>query len=99
MPGTVTSLALKASTNPARILGLQNKGHLTLGADADITVLDYEKQKPFMSLSNGKVVMYNGYVSGKGGRIITTSQGQKYVKEKGLEPLVVSLADSGFYKW
>jgi dihydroorotase len=28
------------STNPARLLGLTNKGRLTVGADADITLLD-----------------------------------------------------------
>lgn len=95
---SMEEFVLKTSTNPARILGLNNKGHLNIGADADITVLDLAQQKPFMSIANGKVVMYDGYVCGKGGKIITTTQGEAFVKEKGLEPLVVDLANSGFYK-
>lgn len=94
---TMEEFVLKASTNPARILGLKNKGHFRIGADADITVLDFDRQKPFMSLGNGKVIMYNGYVCGKGGKIITTAQGEAYVKEKGLDSLVVDLSNSGLY--
>lgn len=89
----------KASTNPAKILGLKNKGHFKIGSDADITVVDLEKQKPFMSMVNGNVIMYNGYVCGKGGQIITTSKGVKSVEDKGLSPLVVDLAESGFYSF
>lgn len=32
------------STNPARILGLKNKGRLTVGADADLTILNLHKE-------------------------------------------------------
>ncbi|MBI5167490.1 MAG: dihydroorotase [candidate division NC10 bacterium] len=32
------------STNPARILGLNNKGHLGVGADADLTILDLKRE-------------------------------------------------------
>lgn len=34
------SAVAKMSTHPARILGLQTKGHLAAGADADITIID-----------------------------------------------------------
>ncbi|MDR0871100.1 MAG: dihydroorotase [Planctomycetaceae bacterium] len=34
----------KLSANPAKILGLKNKGTLQVGADADITVIDPDKQ-------------------------------------------------------
>lgn len=95
---TMKEFVLKASYNPAQILGLKNKGHFTLGADADITVLDFERQKPFMSLANGKVVMYNGYVCGSGTHIITTAAGVDYVKERGLETIVVDFNESTFYK-
>ena len=30
----------KLTNNPAKILGLKNKGHLSVGADADITIID-----------------------------------------------------------
>ena len=43
-PGLISleELVMKMSCNPARILGL-NKGHLGIGADADITVIDPDR--------------------------------------------------------
>jgi hypothetical protein len=94
---TLKEFVQKTSYNPARILGLTNKGHFTLGADADISVLDLEGQQAVMSLVNGKVIMYNGYVCGRGSQVITTAAGASYIREKGLTPIVVDLAQSGFY--
>ena len=37
-----------------------------------------------MSLANGQVIMYNGYVCGKGGNIITTSLEKQMLDERGL---------------
>lgn len=86
---SVEEFVLKTSYNPAQILGLQNKGQLGVGSDADITVVDLESQKPVLSLSNGKVIMFKGYACGTGTRMITTPLGEASVKEHGLEPLVV----------
>ena len=36
---SMNDFARKASYNPARILGLVDKGHFSIGADADITVV------------------------------------------------------------
>ena len=88
----------KTSANPARILGLRNKGHLGAGADADITVLDLARQKAVLGMAHGRLIMYQGHVCGSGGRFITTAAGAGAVKEKGLEPIVVDLADSAFYR-
>ncbi len=88
----------KTSINPARILGLKNKGHFGSGADADITVLDLARQKAVLGMANGKLVMYQGHVCGRGGRFITTAAGAGAVKAKGLQPIVVDLADSAFYR-
>ena len=96
---SMEEFVIKTSVNPAKILGLTNKGHFQMGADADITVLDFERQKPFMSMANGQVIMYNGFVCGQGGKIITTAQGEKAVQEKGLQSIVVDLPNSGFYRW
>jgi len=42
LANTLTPMQIVAilSTNPAKILGLENKGHLQPGADADITIID-----------------------------------------------------------
>lgn len=86
----------KTSYNPAQMLGLVNKGALSIGKDADITVIDKEKSEAIMTIVNGSLIMYKGYVCGAGGRIITTAAGEDYVRLKGLEPLVVNLSDSNF---
>lgn len=44
----------KTSLNPARMLRLKNKGHLSVGADADITVYDYATQTPKASFVAGQ---------------------------------------------
>ena len=78
---------------------LTNKGHFREGADADVTVLDLASQQPVMAIANGQVIMHKGFVCGVGGRVVTTATGVDYVREKGLTPLVVDLAHSGFYQW
>ena len=88
----------KTSINPARILGLKTKGHFGAGADADITVLDLTRQKAVLGMANGQLVMYQGHVCGRGGRFITTAAGASAVTQKGLQPIVVNLADSAFYR-
>lgn len=93
---TLREFVQKTSYNPARILGLTSKGRIAAGADADISVLDPERQQAAMTVVNGKVVMYNGYVCGRGSQAITTATGAPYVQAKGLMPIVVDLAQSGF---
>jgi len=51
-----------------------------------------------MSLANGKIIMYKGHVCGSGSRIITTPAGAAYIRQKGLEPLVVNPESTPFLK-
>ncbi len=95
---TFKEFVQKTSYNPAKILGLTQKGHFNLGSDADISVLNLEKQEPVMSLVEGKVIMFHGLVCGKGSQAITTPVGEAYVRLKGLKPVVVDLRQSGFYQ-
>lgn len=41
---TLPDLVKKLSANPAKLLGLDNKGALKVGADADITIIDLNKE-------------------------------------------------------
>ena len=86
---SLEGFVLKTSRNPASILGLGGKGHLGPGADGDVTVLDMETTKPMMAVSHGQVIMHQGHVCGRGGRIITTPRGKDAVLSRGLEALVV----------
>jgi cytosine/adenosine deaminase-related metal-dependent hydrolase len=94
---TLVEFAKKASLNPARILGLTNKGSLRLGADADITAVNLERQQALLGISGGRVIMHRGYACGSGSRIVTTAAGAAAVRARGLAPLVVDLAESTFY--
>ncbi|AKL96483.1 amidohydrolase [Clostridium aceticum] len=95
---TLEEFVIKTSLNPAKMLGLNRKGSFKIGNDADITVIDLEREVPVMSMVMGEVIMYEGLVVGKGGRIITTSKGVDYIKSKKLEPYTVNIADALLYK-
>ena len=95
---TLVEFAKKASLNPARILGLANKGSLRTGADADITVVEVDRQQAVLGVAGGRVIMHRGYACGTGSRIVTTAAGAAAVRARGLAPLVVDLAESRFYR-
>lgn len=79
---SLKEMIYKTSSLPAQLLGLSNKGHFYPGADADITVFDYEKQQAIHSLVEGKFILKNQKVIGEKGKIITTHFGEKYLKQK-----------------
>lgn len=83
----------KTSYNPARMMGLVNKGVLAEGKDADITVIHPGKRRAFMSFTGGSLCLYKGRVFGKGGKIITTKEGEAFVKSKGLDCILVNPED------
>ena len=87
---------LKTSTNPAAMLGLTDKGHLGVGADADITVIDKTKNKAFMGIAGGKIIMYAGHVIGKNGTALVLEAGKKTLKRFDLDIKVID--SNNFYQ-
>lgn len=85
---TLTEFAQKTSLNPARMLR-QNKGHLSVGADADMTVYDYATQEPKASFVAGRKVLWDGKVVAKGATVICTERGQKAIQARGMKAIVV----------
>lgn len=83
----------KTSYTPARMLGLVNKGVLAEGKDADITVINTRRREADMTFVEGALCLYKGAVFGKGGKIITTKEGEAFVKGKGLGAIVVRPED------
>lgn len=79
----------KTSLNPARMLRLKNKGHLSVGADADITVYDYATQTPKASFVAGQKVLFDGKLCAKGATVICTERGQKSIEARGMKAIVV----------
>lgn len=95
---TLREFVLKASANPAAILGLKGKGHLRPSADADVTVVDTVAQRAYMTIVDGRIVMCDGQVFGRGGAVVTTAAGEANVRAKGLKAVVTDLAGSAFYR-
>ncbi|ABR48048.1 amidohydrolase [Alkaliphilus metalliredigens QYMF] len=95
---THEEFVLKTSVNPAKMLGLKNKGTLGIGFDADITVIDTAKEEPVMSMVMGEIIMHEGLVIGKKGRIITTDEGSDYVKMQNIDPYIVNIEDTLLYQ-
>lgn len=86
---TLSEFAQKTSLNPARMLRLNNKGHLSVGADADITIYDYATQTPKASFVAGKKVLWNGQVVAKGATVICTERGVSAIEALGMKAIVV----------
>ncbi len=63
---TLYEIAIITRAGPAKLLGLKNKGHLGVGADADITIYteDEDKEKMFSTpryvIKDGKVIIKEG---------------------------------------
>ena len=90
---TLNEFVIKASVNGAKALGLPKKGHLTVGADADLSILDYDRKVAYATVVDGKIIMKDGELLGKGTTIICDQRGEAYLKERGIrayvkEPLV-----------
>ena len=86
---SMTDFVRKACLAPACALGLDAKGHLGPGADADITVLDLARGIPRQTIVAGAAVMRDGVVTGRGTRLITTPAGARAAAEAGIAGPVV----------
>ena len=87
---TLSEFVVKASLNAARHLRLAGKGHLSEGADADITVFDLEAQKPLMSWVAGQAVLDHGSLPGKGTHFICHPKGAGRIRAEGFSCTAVT---------
>ena len=83
---SIDEFALKTSTNPAKMFGLDAKGHLGVGADADITVLDLDTLTPYASVARGQLIMQQGELVGSGGCLLVTENAQRYLAQHAPAP-------------
>lgn len=86
---SLSDFVRKTALNPARMLRLPQKGHLTPGADADLTLYDLERQRPVATWVAGQAVLKKGRILGRSARVICTERGQKALGARGLETIVV----------
>lgn len=82
---TLPEFVVKTSVNPARHLRLHDRGHLSEGAAADITVFDYDRQQAVETIVAGKSVMKNGEITGTGITLVTTKAGIPAAERNGFK--------------
>ncbi|MCX7788897.1 MAG: amidohydrolase family protein [Spirochaetes bacterium] len=87
-------MAQKLSTRTAIMLGLKSKGTLSVGADADVTVLDPQVGRACLGIAGGQIIMVEGRVVGRGGTLITSAKGVEKVKEWGLPFQIMDPAEA-----
>jgi formylmethanofuran dehydrogenase subunit A len=82
-----TEIAIMTRAAPARVLGLEDKGHLGIGADADITIYNLpalevdtsaEHARVKKALATAKYTIKSGIVVSKEGQILATPKGRTY---------------------
>jgi len=95
---TLSELVQKMSLTPSRMLGLKNKGHLSVGADADITIFDPDNAKVEIVLIKGKVCMVSGIIFDNPGTLIVTQRGANKFKKQEIPLEVINLEDSLYLK-
>lgn len=87
----------KTSWTPARVLGLSAKGHLGLGADADVAIVDPVARRATATIAAGNIIMRDGVILGSGARVLTTTASEATVRQSGNAAQIIDLAASGFY--
>ena len=85
---SLREFVVKASLNGARALNIPGKGHLGVGADGDVSILDLEKRKPYATVCAGRIIMQDGALLGKGTCIICDERGAGYLKRRGIDHCV-----------
>jgi formylmethanofuran dehydrogenase subunit A len=80
-------IAIITRAAPARILGLKNKGHLGVGADADITIYEKSKDKEKM-FSSPRYVIKGGQVLVEEGQIRRETYGRTLYVSPRYDPAV-----------
>lgn len=94
---SLSEVVQKTSYNPALLFGLYNKGHLSIGADADITVIDLEKSCSTMSIVKGEINMIDGVVIRKNGTYLITESGIQTAKRMKVPYEVIDPGQSLLY--
>ncbi len=91
---TLSEFVQKSSIASARYLRLNDRGHFTEGACADITIIDYDRACAVETIVSGCVNMKNGVLFGQSMRFITSEKGAENIANEGYESIVVDMSDT-----
>jgi formylmethanofuran dehydrogenase subunit A len=84
---TLSEIAIITSAGPARALGLLQKGHLGVGADADVTIY-HEKPDGELLFRYPRYVIKAGEIVVEEGEIRSTGEGREFVIQPGYDPAI-----------
>lgn len=95
---SLNELSLKASLNPARMLGLNSKGLLKESYDADIIVVDRNSRQALYTIVGGCVSAKHRELVGSKGKLLVLENAVKSMKERKIDYEVIDLRDSLLYR-
>jgi len=76
---TLSEIAIITSAGPARALGLPQKGHLGVGADADVTIYPAKPDRDGCLFSYPRYVIKGGAIVVEEGDVVAVSDGREFV--------------------
>lgn len=88
---TLKEFNKKTSYNPAKMLYLKNKGSIQEGYDADITVVDPQEKVAYLTIVNGCLNMYRGYILKKSSTIVTSAYGLKHLQQYNVKTTLINI--------
>jgi len=71
-------IAIITRAAAAKLLGLKQKGHLGVGADADVAIYEFNEEDVKRSFSKAKYVIKDGKIVVKDGEIVESCNGRTY---------------------
>jgi formylmethanofuran dehydrogenase subunit A len=81
---SLSEIAIISSAGPARALGLSQKGHLGVGADADVTVYE-ERPDSGVLFEYPRYVIKGGEIVVEEGEIRTVRNGRQFIFQPGFD--------------
>jgi formylmethanofuran dehydrogenase subunit A len=94
---TLYEIAIITRAGTARALGLKNKGHLGVGADADIAIYEDQDDKEKM-FARPRYVIKDGVVVARDGEIVCERPGRTLYVSPPYDPIIETTIRSHFQK-
>ncbi len=76
---SLSEIAIITSAGPARALGMSNKGHLGVGADADVAIYPEQPDNDGFLFSYPRYVLKSGEIVVEEGDVIGGSEGREFI--------------------
>ncbi|MQA87116.1 MAG: amidohydrolase family protein [Streptosporangiales bacterium] len=93
---SLVELVRKACRQPAALFGLNDKGHLNPGADADLVGVDLDRRRVEFTVAAGQMIYDGERITGTGGTVLTSPEGTEALDRRGIPHRAIDLADSLF---